>query len=128
MARRVVVDTSAVLAMLFMEPGGERMADVIGTAHISAANLGEVVTKLIDKGQSLAQVRHTLDILQLTIDPVDADLAIAAGALRAVTRAQGLSLGDRMCLALAQRLALPVMTADKPWAQLAIGIEVDVIR
>jgi ribonuclease VapC len=128
MRSRVVVDTSAVLAMLFMEPGGDKMADAIGVSYISAANIAEVVAKLLERGQTLAQARKTLDLLQMTVEPVDTDLAIASGALRLVTQPQGLSLGDRLCIALAQRLSLPVLTADKTWADLKLGVEVELIR
>jgi len=38
------------------------------------------------------------------------------------------SLGDRVCLALARRRGLPVLTTDKPWADLDLGIEVRLIR
>jgi ribonuclease VapC len=49
-------------------------------------------------------------------------------ALRASSRAFGLSLCDRACLALAQSLALPALTADRSWARLDLGIAIEVIR
>ena len=48
--------------------------------------------------------------------------------LRALTRAHGLASGDRACLALARRLGLPALTADRTWAELGLGISVVVIR
>ena len=48
----------------------------------------------------------------------DAAQAKVAGDLRSLTRAQGLSLGDRTCLALAPALGLPAMTADRAWGGL----------
>jgi ribonuclease VapC len=58
----------------------------------------------------------------------DVPQAKVAGDLRRLTRIQGLSLGDRACLALAQALGLPAMTADRAWAGLEVGIEIRTIR
>jgi ribonuclease VapC len=82
----------------------------------------------MEKGQTLAQARHTLEIVQLDVEPLDEAMAVASGALRPITKPLGLSLGDRVCLALAQRLALPVLTADKAWAKLELGVEIELIR
>jgi PIN domain nuclease of toxin-antitoxin system len=58
----------------------------------------------------------------------DGPMALRAGKLRAAARSRGLSLGDRACLALAQREGLPALTADRAWAGLDIGVEVRLIR
>lgn len=60
--------------------------------------------------------------------PFDTDLALRAALLRNSTRPYGLSLGDRACLALARREGLPVLTADRSWAKLDVGVEVVLIR
>ena len=64
----------------------------------------------------------------LEVVPFDEDLARQTGALRPVTKSLGLSLGDRACLALAQRERLPIVTADKSWAKLDLGIAIKVVR
>lgn len=66
----------------------------------------------------------------LTLDVIafDAAMAVRAGALRPVTRSLGLSLGDRACLATAQQLKLPVITADRTWQKLDVGVEVHIVR
>ena len=46
----------------------------------------------------------------------------------APTRATGLSLGDRACLALAQRLRVPAVTADREWANVNVGITIQLVR
>ena len=123
----VVLDTSAVLALLQGEPGAETVAAVMANAHLGAANLTEAMTRMY-RGMSADAAWTAIEGLALHIDPVDADLAIRAAALRGQTRSRGLSLGDRLCLALAQRLGVPVYTADRVWAGLEVGIEVRFIR
>ena len=95
---------------------------------MSAVNASEVVTKLVDLGADGEEARQSLLAFGLTIRPFDAAQATEAGMLRAATRAQGLSLGDRACLALALREGARVMTADRAWAKLDLGVEVVLIR
>jgi ribonuclease VapC len=122
------IDASALLAMLFDEPGAETVADSIaGGAATSAVNLSEVATVLIrhkkDPEEILGPVREQLEVEPFT----DAD-ALAAAALFPKTTSKGLSLGDRSCLALAQRLGAPAITAEHVWAELELDIEVQLIR
>lgn len=123
-----VVDASALLALLFGEPGAETVADVIAAgAVMSAVNLSEVATVLVRHDQDpetiLAPVRGQLDVQPFG----DAD-ALAAAALYPKTAAKGLSLGDRACLALARRLAVPAVTAEQAWAELDVDVEIQQIR
>ena len=62
-------------------------------------------------------------ILPFTIEDAE-----RAARMWPVTSKFGLSLGDRACLALALRLDLPVMTADRVWGKLQMGVEVQLIR
>ena len=122
------MDASAILAMLEGEPGHERVAAALPSAVISTVNLAEIVGSLINKGVPAADARRTATLLEIETVPLDAETALEAGVLRAATRSRGLSLGDRVCLALARRRELPVLTADRPWADLDLGIEVRLIR
>ena len=124
----VVLDTSALLAALWGEPGSDRVDRVVGTAKVSAVNLSELAAKLVDRGGSDAEVGAVLDDLGVTVVPMDARQARAAGFLRRSTRSAGLSLGDRACLALALAEGVPVLTTDRVWAELDIGVTVEVIR
>jgi ribonuclease VapC len=123
-----VIDASALLAMLQDEPGSDRVVAALPDAAISAVNLSEVVAKLCDKGFAQDQARETLEMLSLNVVDFDLPQAVEAGLLRLTTRAFGLSLGDRACLALAARSGATALTTDKVWAQLEIGVSVDVIR
>lgn len=124
----VVLDTSAVLALLFGEPGRDKVAPVVDEAIISAVNLAEIVAKLIDIGYDDEDAKRVVEAFLPSVMPFDVPLAIATGAMRRGTRQHGLSLGDRACLALAVRDSVRVLTADRAWAKLDIGIAVDVIR
>jgi PIN domain nuclease of toxin-antitoxin system len=124
----VALDASAILAVIFGEDGAARVAEVMRGAVVSAVNLAEVVARMVDAGYPETDIRHRLSLLGLTVRSFDGDTAMRNGFLRAATRPRGLSLGDRACLALAQREGVRVMTADRVWAQLALGVPIEVIR
>ena len=123
-----VLDSSAVLALLWSEPGAENVAASIQNARVSAVNLSEVVARLVDRGMAPADARHAIRGLELRVDVFDTELAIEAGLLRTATRAHGLSLGDRACLALAARLEAEALTADRAWSGTDVGVEIRLIR
>ena len=124
----VVLDASALLAVLRDEPGAQRVESRLHGAHVGAVNLSEVVAKLIEDGVPEAEIRVAIDRLQLDIHAFDAQLAYVAGILRRSTRASGLSFGDRTCLALAQSLGALALTADRSWSGFDLGIAIEVIR
>ena len=123
-----MLDSSALLAIAFGEDGAVVAQRALGGAVMSAVNVTEVITRLIDRGASPEQARRELSRFGLAVRPFDESLALAAGSLRAATRDLGLSLGDRACLALAIRERARVVTADRAWAGLELGIDVQVIR
>jgi ribonuclease VapC len=124
----VVLDASALLALLNAEPGNEEVERSIPGAAISAVNLSEVVAKLNEAGMSERAVRSALEDIEIDIHPFDRESAYRTGALRAATKKLGLSLGDRACIALGGQLQRPVLTADRNWRDLELGIEIRVIR
>ncbi len=123
-----VLDASAVLAWAQHETGRERVEEVLHAAYLSTVNLSESVAKLVERGISYRPLQLDLSTSGLTLVGFEPGDAYAAGALRAATRRFGLSFGDRACLTLARRLGLPVLTADRAWATLDLGITVEVIR
>jgi len=123
-----VLDSSAVLAVVLNEPGASLVKTGAKGVGISAVNLAEVVSKLYDQLFSKDQIDLIVGGLALEVAPFDESQAIAAGQLRIATRHFGLSLGDRACLALAIRKKATVITADRSWAGLDLGIEIKVIR
>ena len=123
-----VLDSSALLAWIWNEPGAERLRPVLSGSRLSAVNLAEVVQKLSDRAMSPDTILRLVDNLALTVEPMERADAIQAGLWRDATRSSGLSLGDRVCLALGKRLGSPVYTADRAWAELDLGVEVVLIR
>ena len=124
----VILDASALLALLFDEPGAERVMEHLETASISSVNWSEVGARLADRGADARAIMAELGETSLEIVPFARADAEAAAALRTGTRHLGLSLGDRACLALAQRMGGPALTSDRSWAQLDIGVPIQPIR
>ncbi len=125
-----MLDASAVIAWLKEEVGGERVEAVLkrGDAIISSVNLAEVLARFSDFGAEPEGVARDLEIEGLNIEPFGSQDAALSAALRARTRSAGLSLGDRACLALAQRLGAPALTADRAWSALNVGVQVELLR
>jgi ribonuclease VapC len=123
----VVLDSSALLAFIQAEPGGEAVAGVVGEALMSSVNLAEVITKLVERTGSLEIARTALGMASVDVVDFDRSQAEQAGLLVKATRSHGLSLGDRACLALAMRESAPVLTADRIWAKLKVNVEVRLI-
>lgn len=129
-----VLDASALLAYLRDEPGADAVADAVaGGASISTVNLGEVFSRVADRGADPADVAREMTDRGLldgaiTVEEFTSADAVEVGRLRPLTREHGLSLGDRACLALARRLALPAVTADTAWSKLDLKLDLRQIR
>jgi ribonuclease VapC len=126
----VVLDASAVLALMDAEPGEDAVAAVLPGALLSAVNLAEVVAKLAERGMPAAQAHADALALGIEVVAFDGDLALDAGSLRPLMRAAGLSLGDRCCLALARSRHAAVLTTETRWEPMAsvVGVAIRNIR
>lgn len=133
-AAALVLDASALMALLHGEAGASVVVEAIAAgAAISVVNVAEVLSKLADVGKDPEQASHELRQAAgeggaLSVQPLtDAD-CVELARLRPMTRTLGLSLADRACLALAARLTVPVLTADRSWAEADVEVEVRLIR
>jgi ribonuclease VapC len=126
---KAVLDASAILAVIFQEPGAEKLTEeILDNAIASTVNLAEVQTKLVKKGYDPEVAWEDTLLLETPPEPFTADHAKIAGDLIATTEKYGLSLGDRSCLALAIALKAPVYTTEQLWRNLKLGIPIHVIR
>lgn len=114
-----LLDASALLALMLGEDGADEVHNILAGARISAVNLSEVVSKLQDKGVPDDVIGQSLAELDLDVVPFVHEHATRAGLLRKVTRAAGLSLGDRACLATATTIGATAVTADRHWSTIA---------
>ena len=126
-----VLDASALLAYLWHEPGHDTVAQHIEQSKVlmSSVNLSEVLSRAADKGMSPSAMAALQASLPFEIIPFDRAQAQTAASLRPPTKALGLSLGDRACLALAIERQAVALTADRVWQELEIeGLVVELLR
>ncbi len=132
MSRVTVLDASAIIAFLQGEPDDEvvRLALLSGQCVVNAANQAEIIAKSLDRGVNPEAIKAILAELAYTVVDIKAEDGMQAGWMRGTSRKIGLSLGDRLCLALAQRLKAKILTADRPWLAMAepLGIDICCIR
>ena len=123
-----VLDASALLCLLNDEIGANRVEATLDDAVISTVNFSEVIAKIVDRGGTVELAIAMLDPLHLKIVDFDRSQAVTASELRGATRPVGLSLGDRACLALAMSRQLKVLTADRAWTDLAVDLQIELLR
>jgi ribonuclease VapC len=124
----VILDASALLAVLLGEPGAEMVIARRHGAMMSAVNYSEVLARTAELSGSLEEAKRRVDRQEITVVSLDQSTAAVAASLRAVTRVLGLSLADRCCLALALTRDMPILTADRAWQRINVGVTVELIR
>ena len=125
---KAVLDASAVIALLSDEPGADVVRVWVPDALVSAVNVSELGAKFSERGMQETDIRGAIGALGLEVVAFDEDAAYAAAMLRGRTRKYGLSLGDRACLALGAARGLPVLTTDRSWTGVDIGVDVRLVR
>jgi ribonuclease VapC len=124
----VILDASAILAVILEEAGADNVLRLARNSLISTVNMVEVLQKSAERNMDGEPIRYHLARLDIAIVPFEWPEAQIAAALVPKTRRLGISLGDRACLALGLSRNLPVLTADRAWAQLDIGVDIRLIR
>lgn len=125
---KVVLDASAILAVLFREAGQEQVVPHLKTASVSSVNIAEVLSKAVERTIPLEAAQRYLLHFEFEEVPFTGEQAAIVASLRPITRTLGLSLGDRACLALGLQRNVPVVTAERNWKQVDIGISIETIR
>ncbi len=125
----VVLDASAILALLQSERGAETLTDeILENAVASTVNLAEVQSKLVKRGHPPDEAWEDALSPVTAAEPFTTEQAKIAGDLIGKTEKYGLSLGDRSCIALAIALKAPVYTTEQAWNNLKLGVPIHVIR
>lgn len=125
---KYALDASALLVLINAEPGHEQVSKYLPEACVSTVNLSEVASILHGFNIPDEEIRSILDNLISNIVHFDKEHAYQTAQLRPLTKNVGLSLGDRACLSLGKLHEIPVITADKNWSKLDLGIKVIQVR
>ena len=132
MSAVIILDASAVIAFLQREPGHAAVEQALQSDRcvVSAANQSEIISKALDRGVTLEAIVSILAELPYVVLDLKVEDGVQAGLMRLPTRAAGLSLGDRLCLATARRLQAQLVTADRAWLSVAetLGLDIQCIR
>lgn len=124
----VVLDASALLAFLLDEPGQEQVDAVLEHSVISSVNWCEVLQQMVKRNTDMSGCRESLEALGMSVVPFDAIAAEQTAELWTESRAYGLSLGDRACIALGIVLNVSVLTGDRIWAEAYPNSLIQLIR
>lgn len=126
---RVLLDTSAIIALLKKEAGHKIVENVLAISAVSSVNFSELVATLSGEGIQSNDIDQITQNIVPEMISFDRELAIIAGKLISKTKPLGLSLGDRACIATALYCELPIYTSDKAWTKLDIpNLTINVIR
>lgn len=125
-----VLDASALLALVHNEPGAATVEGFLprGGLVMSTVNFSEAVGKIAECGKDAEVFSRYFRALGISLIDLTEGIAFDAGQLKLRTRAFGLSLGDRVCLALARDMGLPALTTDSAWERVGDGYKVILIR
>lgn len=114
----IIADTSAIIAYLNFEPGAEEVRNYLSRIRLTMVNLAELVAVVSRHNVSRDWVEERILRVFSELLPFDREQAYLCGALEAVTRPKGLSLGDRACIAAAILHGFPVLTCDAKWKEI----------
>jgi PIN domain nuclease of toxin-antitoxin system len=131
---RIVLDASAVLAMILNEPGGERVDALLDALElgsdaevfISSVNWCEILTRMQREKLDMSGERLSAVLAGVELVPFGRAESEAAAAYGYVSRS--LSLGDRACLALAKSQQASAWTTERLWSQCQLDVPVELIR
>ncbi|MEK6746428.1 MAG: type II toxin-antitoxin system VapC family toxin [Pseudomonadota bacterium] len=126
--KKFSLDSSAFIAYIFDEKGADEAYKYLYNSVVSSVIYCEFISLMMERGFNIDEARETVDSFGIEIIDFDETQAVLAAELRNKTKVKGLSLGDRACLALAITKKIPVVTADKIWSKLDIGVNVKLIR
>ena len=124
-----VLDSTAVIAVLYAEPGHQYINEVLHKSAVSTVNLAEIVNKLAQRGSTSEALRESLIRLKLQVIDWTEAMAYESAEFTHFSKSHGISLGDRACLTLAKQLRATAVTSDRAWRRLpALGVRIMIFR
>jgi PIN domain nuclease of toxin-antitoxin system len=124
-----ILDSTALIALVGLESGSQRIAELLQNSAVSAVNLAETANKLLEKGFSPTEVRASLAKLELQVEDWSEDMAYRSAEFTQFNKSHGLSLGDRACLTLAKQLHATAVTSDRTWRRApSLGVPIMIFR
>jgi PIN domain nuclease of toxin-antitoxin system len=130
-ARRIVLDASALLAWIRNERGAETVGKLMPVAVVPTPNLTEALYRARWRGHRMSpeELHDHVVAMGLEVESFrQADTVRAAEVLVYSLEHPGpnderLSLGDAACIAVAERLLLPIAGDDSYWSLLPLTVE-----
>ncbi len=124
-----ILDSTALIALVGLESGHQRVAVLLENSAISAVNLAETANKLLERGFSAAEVQESLAKLELKVEDWSEAMAYRSAEFTQFNKSHGLSLGDRACLTLAKQLRATAVTSDRTWRRVpSLGVRIMIFR
>lgn len=127
-SKKVLLDTSAIIALLKKEPGYESLEEVVANSAVSIINFSELVSVLMRTSIVESEIDEIIKDIIPEIIPFSEDIAIQTGKLIKLTKDLGLSLGDRACIATGIYHGIPIYTTDKVWKDLKTSAQIVIVR
>lgn len=124
----VILDASALLALMNKEKGADKIIKYFPDVVMSSVNVSEAVTVMVRTGAPVEEIYQHIESLIKEIKSFNDQQAYLAAYIYSKVKRHGLSFGDRACLSLARVMKYPVITTDKAWAKLDLGIDIRVVR
>jgi PIN domain nuclease of toxin-antitoxin system len=125
----VVLDSSALLALIQNEPGAEIIKPLLNVTVMSTINVAESLTVLQRTNIPTQEALSLINDIVNMIVPFDLEQARHVAELQSHLQHKGLSLGDRACIALGVKLQASIYTADKAWSELKVtSADIKLIR
>jgi PIN domain nuclease of toxin-antitoxin system len=129
MNNKVILDASALLALIQEESGAEMIKPLLKFSVMSTVNIAETLSVLQRANITPQEGLILITDIITTIIPFDLEQAEQVAKLHLLVQSKGLSLADRACIALGIKLQIPIYTADKIWKELKInGADIQLIR
>jgi ribonuclease VapC len=114
----LIADTSAIIAYLNFEAGDDVVRKALPRIRLTMVNLAEIVAVVSRHRVARSWIEERIFAVFPETLPLDRETAYLCGALEAVTRPKGLSLGDRACIATGILHGWPLLTAETKWTEI----------